>query len=194
MRILVLHAHPVAESFNAALHRAVVEELRRAGHRVDDCDLYAEGFNPAMSREERLLHNEAGKNIDAVEGYVARLRDAEALVFVYPTWWLGLPAMLKGFMDRVFIPGVAFHLRGNTLLRGLENIRKIAVVTTYGAPWWVTHLLLMRTDRALIGRAVRSHCHRSCRLEWHGLHKMDTAPESERRAYLERVKRAMARF
>ena len=62
MRVLVLYAHPVETSFNAALHQAVVEELRAAGHEVDDCDLYAEGFSPVMTREERIDYQEIGPN------------------------------------------------------------------------------------------------------------------------------------
>lgn len=191
MRILVLHAHPVVESFNAALHRQVVSSLQAAGHEVDDCDLYAENFNPVMSREERLVHNEAGKNTGWVESHVARLRRAEALVFVYPTWWLGVPAMLKGYMDRVWMPGVVFHLDGSTLTPALTNIRRIAVVTTYGSPWWYINLWQMRADRATIGRVFRRHCNATCRLDWHALYKLDTAPADERREFLEKVGREM---
>lgn len=194
MRILVLHAHPVAESFNAALFLASVEELRQAGHEVDACDLYAENFNPVMSRDERLVHNQAGRNTDAVEAHVARLRAAEALVFVYPTWWLSVPAMLKGYMDRVWMPGVVFHLDGSTLTPALTNIRKIAVITTYGAPWWYINLWLMRADRAQIGRVFRRHCHPDCSLDWHALYKLDTANDVERRGFLDRVRSAMRGF
>jgi NAD(P)H dehydrogenase (quinone) len=77
----------------------VLKNLRAAGHTVDDCDLYAEGFNPVMSREERLGYHDVPANqaAMAVRGSAAW---AEAIVFCFPTWCFGLPAMLKGFFDR----------------------------------------------------------------------------------------------
>jgi putative NADPH-quinone reductase len=100
MRVLVIYCHPVESSYNAALHSEVVAQLKTAGHEVDDCDLYAEGFNPVMSREERLGYHEVPENERPVQTYVDRLRSAEALVFCFPTWCFGLPAMLKGYFDR----------------------------------------------------------------------------------------------
>ena len=96
MRVLVIYCHPVAESFASAAHRTVLEGLAEAGHEVTDVDLYAEHFDPVMSRQERL-----------VQRYDDQLAAAEALVLVYPSWWYGMPAMLKGYFDRVWLPGVA---------------------------------------------------------------------------------------
>ena len=110
MRVLVLYAHPDPESFAAALHRTIVETLAAAGHEVDDCDLYAEGFNPVLSREERVGYHDLAHNQMPVSAYVARLQKAEALVLSYPVWNFGFPAILKGFFDRVFLPGVSFKL------------------------------------------------------------------------------------
>jgi NAD(P)H dehydrogenase (quinone) len=105
MRVLVLYCHPVEESFNGAVHAAALRGLRAARHEVDDCDLYAEGFNPVMSRAERVGYHEIPENRVPVAPYVARLLAAEALVIVSPVWNFGFPAMLKGFFDRVFLPG-----------------------------------------------------------------------------------------
>ena len=80
MRILVIYCHPVETSYNAALHTEVVQQLRGAGHEVDDCDLYAEGFNPVMTREERLGYHEVPSNQLPVQGYVDRLLWAEAAI------------------------------------------------------------------------------------------------------------------
>ncbi len=151
MRVLVLYAHPLPKSFHASLHRLVVETLREHGHEVDDCDLYAEGFDPVLSAEERSGYHEVPQNRLPVAGYVERLMRAEALVLCFPTWTFGAPAILKGFFDRVLIPGVAFHLNGHRPVRpGLTHIRRIAVVTTYGRP---------RHDRALGRRSAASPGH-----------------------------------
>ena len=78
MRVLVVYCHPVETSFHAALHQEVLRNLRAAGHEVDDCDLYAEGFNPVLSREERLGYHDVPGNQLPLAGYVERLQWAEA--------------------------------------------------------------------------------------------------------------------
>jgi putative NADPH-quinone reductase len=138
MRILVIYCHPVETSYHACLHEEVLKQLRSAGHEVDDCDLYAEQFNPVLSREERLGYHEVPSNRIPVQGYVDRLLWAEGLVFCFPTWCFGLPAMLKGFFDRVLMPGVAFDLSDPAHVKpSLTHLKHIAAVVTYGRPWWM---------------------------------------------------------
>lgn len=108
MRVLVVYCHPVETSFAAALHQEVLRNLKAAGHEVDDWDLYAEGFDPVMSREERLGYHEVPANREKVQGHIDRLQRAEAIVFCFPTWCFGLPAMLKGWFDRVLVKGYAY--------------------------------------------------------------------------------------
>ena len=132
MKVLVLHAHPVETSYNAALHRLILDRLAARGHEIDDCDLYAEDFDPRLTREERLNYHEVGPNLAPVSSYVDRVRAAEALVLSYPVWNFGYPAILKGFFDRVFLPGVSFEMVDGRPRTCLHNIRKVATVTTYG--------------------------------------------------------------
>jgi NAD(P)H dehydrogenase (quinone) len=94
MRVHVNYAHPLADSFAAALHARIVAALRRSGHQVDDCDLYGEGFNPVLTAAERRSYNTQSPDLAAVAPYVARLQAAEALVLCFPTWWYGMPAIL----------------------------------------------------------------------------------------------------
>ena len=147
----VLFAHPLADSFAAALHHAVVGALAEAGHEVDDCDLYAIGFDPVMTAAERRAHNTPNPDLSAVENHVERLRAADAVVLCFPVWWYGMPAILKGYFDRVWINGVAFHLRtGGKIEPGLHRLKKLGVVATYGAPWWLIKLALRDPVRAVI--------------------------------------------
>ena len=133
MRVLVLFAHPLETSFGAALHAKAVETLSARGHDVDDCDLNAEGFDPVMTREDRLAYYDLAANRRRVAPYVDRLLAAEALVFSFPVWNMGFPAILKGFVDKVFLPGVSFDLSENgDYVPRLFNIRRIGVVCTYG--------------------------------------------------------------
>jgi putative NADPH-quinone reductase len=146
MRVHVIHAHPVETSFNRALFNAAVETLTTKGHEVDALNLYDEGFDAVLSREERLNYHEVPGNLTpAVKPYVDRLRAAEALVFVHPVWNYGYPAILKGYFDRIFLPGVSFILEGGgdrgRLVPNLDNIKKVAFVTTYGGNRWRTMLM-----------------------------------------------------
>ena len=136
MRVLVLYAHPVETSFCAALHERTVATLRAGGHAVDDCDLHAEGFDPVLSRQERLDYHDTTINRRLVAPYVERLHKAEALVLVYPVWNFGFPAILKGVLDRVFLPGVSFHLKDGDYTPGLRHIRRLTAVCTYGGHRW----------------------------------------------------------
>jgi putative NADPH-quinone reductase len=155
MKILVLYAHPVETSFNAALHRTIVERLIAAGHVVDDLDLYAEDFDPRLTRAERLAYHDPRGPHECVDPYVRRLLAAEALVLSFPVWNYGFPAILKGFFDRVFLPGVSFHLVDGKATPSLHNIRKVAAVTTYGGSWF---------RAALMGNPPKKLIHRMLRL------------------------------
>jgi NAD(P)H dehydrogenase (quinone) len=126
------------------LHARIVTVLRRSGHQVDDCDLYSEGFDPVLTAAERRTYNTQSPDLAAVAPYVTRLQAAEALVLCFPTWWYGMPAILKGWIDRVWACGVAFELPpgGGAITPALVNISKLWVVTTYCAPWWLIRLVL----------------------------------------------------
>ena len=146
MRVHVIHAHPVETSFNRSLYQAAIDGLQGAGHEVDALNLYDEGFSPVLTREERLnYHDVPGNLTPEIKPYVDRLRAAEALVVVHPVWNYGYPAMLKGYFDRVFLPGVSFTMEGGgdrgKLVPCLSNIRKVAFVTTYGGNRWRTFVM-----------------------------------------------------
>jgi NAD(P)H dehydrogenase (quinone) len=106
-RVLVVYAHPVESSFVAALRQQAVDTLRSRGHEVDDCDLNVEGFDPVLSRQDRVDYKNTTLSRTRVAPYVARLLAAEALVLIFPVWNEGFPATMKGFFDSVFLPGVS---------------------------------------------------------------------------------------
>lgn len=186
MQVLLVYCHPREDSFCASLRDAVREALIARGHAVELVDLYAEGFAPALSAEERGRYHDEALNLDGVAQHVASLRAAEALVLVYPTWWYGMPAMLKGWLDRVWLPGVAFRLGEGAIEPLLTTIRRIAVVTTYGSPWWLLWYI-GRPDRKLVGRALRRLCARGCRLDWLSLTRMDQREPPELASFRARV-------
>ena len=191
-RVLVVHAHPCEESFNAALYRETVAALTRGGWEVDACDLYAEGFQPVLTADERRTYHDTAVNTAPVQGYVDRLRAADACVFVFPVWNFGYPAILKGFFDRVFLPGVSFDLRDGKLTGSLDNIRKLAAVTTYGSTKWRA-FLAGDPPRKLITRAVWGVT-KFAKVKYLALNDMNNATEAGRKAFLARVAAEMERF
>lgn len=191
-RVLVLFAHPCAESFSTALKTVVVETLVSRGWQVDLCDLYAERFDPVLTAEGRRGYHDAATNTQAVQGYVDRLRAAEALVFVFPVWNFGFPAILKGFIDRVFLPGVSFRLENGLVAPALTNIRKMAAVTTYGATKWRA-ILASDPPRHVVKRALWFVA-RPDKCRYLALHDMNRATDMQRRRYLVTVQREMERF
>lgn len=194
MRILVVYCHPLATSFHARLHDDVVSALRSAGHEVDDCDLYAEDFQPVLSAAERQGYHRVPDNRQPVRDYVERLERAEALVFCFPVWCFGLPAMLKGFFDRVLIPGVAFDLSDPARPRGgLTHLRHVQAVVTYGRPRW-TAWLMGDPPRRVITRYLRLLCGGRARIRYHACYHMNTATPQRLSRFRARVSAAMARL
>lgn len=193
MKVLVVYCHPREESFSAALRDAVLAGLAKAGHEAELLDLYAEGFAPALSAEERERYHTEGGNLDGIGQHVARLRAAEALVLVYPTWWYGMPAMLKGWFDRVWVPGVAFRLGPGAIEPLLTSIRRLAVVTTYGSPRWLLWVI-GHPDRKLLGRGLRRLCAKGCTLEWLSQTRMDHVPRSALEAFRASVEAHFSRW
>ena len=188
-RALVLFAHPCPESFSAALHRVVVEKLTARGWEVDDCDLNAEGFSPILTETERRGYHEVGPNLAPVAHYVERLRAAQALVLVFPVWNFGYPAILKGFFDRVFLPGVSFRLEEGKVMPNLTHIRKLAAVTTYGGTR-MRAILAGDPPRHVVKRALW-HVTRPEKLRYLALYDMNRASDTTRKGFLDRVGREM---
>jgi len=191
-RALVLFAHPCAESFSASLHRGVVDTLRGRGWDVDDCDLNAEGFSPVLTEAERRGYHDVGPNLGPVAGYVERLRAAEALVMVFPVWNFGYPAILKGFLDRVFLPGVSFRLEEGHVKPNLTHIKRLAAVTTYGGTR-TRAFLAGDPPRKCVTRAVRHVC-RPMKMRYLALYDMNRATDAARSAFMGRVRKEMEAF
>lgn len=193
MRVLVLYAHPVDTSFAAALHRTTVAALTAAGHAVDDCDLYAEKFDPVLSRQERLDYHDEAINTRSVQAYVDRLQAAEALVICAPVWNYGHPAILKGYFDRVFLPGISFKLTNGKAAPNLQHIRKIAAVTTYGGSRFRT-MIMGDPPRRFFKRSLRLMVHPLARARYLALYDMNRNSEARCAAFLAHVDRTMRAF
>ena len=193
MRTVLVHCHPVAESFSTALRDAAERGLRAAGHDVTVLDLAAESFRCTMTRDEWDIYMAGTNEVpDDVSHHVDAVRAAEMLVFVYPTWWSGLPAQLKGWLERVMLPGVAFNMENDRIRPALGHVRRIVVVTTYGSPWVYVKAVNDNGKRTLT-RALRAATGWRARCRHFGLYAMDAATDDQLRNFLDRVERGVAR-
>lgn len=194
MRVLYIYCHPLPESFHGAIRARTLAGLERAGHRPDLLDLYAENFDPVLGAEARRRYHDLSRNQLGLEAYVERLRRAEALVIQYPTWCYGPPAMLKGFLDRLILPGVAFDLSDPANVRPLlRNIGKVAGIVTYGrsrlAAWSMGD-----PPRKLVTRYLRWFVAPRASVRFLALYNMNVADRAARESFLNRVGSAMERF
>ena len=194
MRVLYLYCHPLPESYHGALRAVALAGLARAGHEVDLCDLYAEGFDPVLGGEERRRYHDLARNREGLEPMIARLQAAQALLVQFPVWCFGPPALLKGWLDRVLLPGVAFDLADPARVRPLlGHLAKLAGIVTYGQPrhiaWWMGD-----PPRKLVTRYLRWFARPGAKVAYHAIYHLNTAGAARRTAFLGRVERAMAAF
>lgn len=197
MRTLIVFAHPSTESFGAALLDAACQTLAEAGHELRVIDLYREGFDPVLSPADwQLYKTEPARLIAPVRSHVEALQWAESLVLIYPTWMYGPPSILKGWMERVWLPGIAFEIAegsGKRATGKLTNIRRFTVVTTSGSPWWWLRLI-RDPGRSMMLRGFRVLFDLRCKSLWLQLHDMNHRSEGDRTAFLGRVRARLAQI
>ena len=197
MNVLVVYAHPDPNSFGAALRDAAVRGLRAGGHDVTVLDLEAENYEPCLTKADYEAYDEAGMptgdghHDPVVQRHIDAVRAADVLAFIYPTFWSGLPAMLKGWIDRTMLPGVSFSVKPDGGVRGeLGHVGRVIGITTYGSP---------RAYRWIVGdggrrmlRQLRRSAGLRCRFQWLALDTLDGRSEAERRSFLADVESTLA--
>ncbi len=194
MRVLVIYCHPDPGSFVAAARDRALAGLAAAAHDVRCTDLYSDGFQPEMTATERRTHAVPGLASD-LQPYADDLQWAEALVLIYPTWWSAQPAVLKGWIDRVWVAGVAWELpEGKQVLRPLlTNVRRIVVVTTHGSSKFV-NAVEGEAGKRTMTRSIRTMCSKRTRTTWCALYGVDDSTPQRRAKFLDRVERTMAKL
>jgi putative NADPH-quinone reductase len=186
MNVVVVLGHPSADSYCVAIFERIILALEsQSTHNVTAIRLADEKFATAMSTVERMAYETATPLInDETKRHAEVLLQAEALIFVYPTWWSGLPAQLKGWLERVFVLGVAFRFNKNSKIRpNLQNIRHIIGVSTYGSPWRYVKLVNDNGRRTLT-RAIRMSTALRTRTMWCGIYALDTCTHQQREKFI----------
>jgi putative NADPH-quinone reductase len=153
-------------------------------------DLDRERFSPAMTAAERRSYYSEPYAEAEVAPLIAHLRRIDGIIFCFPHWWFSMPAMLKGYFDRVWAPGTAFahDLAGGRIRPLLTNIRYFGVVTSYGSPWWLTRIVMQDPGRKVLLRALRPMCGPAVRSFYLAHYDMDRSTAASRKAFEERVR------
>jgi len=132
MKALVVYAHPNPKSFNHAILETTVETLKAGGHEVRVRDLYEQGFDPVLKGSD-FVAMQSGQLPADITAEQAEITWADVLVFVYPIWWTGLPAMMKGYIDRVYLNGFAYEFTADGV-KALLKGKKAFLINTSGTP------------------------------------------------------------
>ncbi|MDP3264087.1 MAG: NAD(P)H-dependent oxidoreductase [Tabrizicola sp.] len=196
MRALVVYCHPKEGSFTSAVRDCVLAGLAAKGAEARVIDLYAQAFSPSLSLAEWEGYTDSPANRAPVAADVEALQWTDTLIFVYPTWWYGLPAALKGWLDRVLLPEVAFLMpagQNQTIRPGLTHIRRLGVFTTCGASWWLTTFVGAPGKRTLL-RGVGLLCAPRARKAYAAHYLMDSSTPDSRARHLQRVTRQLTRL
>ena len=142
MKTLIIYNHPHEGSFCSAIRDAVISGLDVGGHEYKVIDLDKDRFDPVMREKDLSAFVQASRNPEKeIEGldpliqvYVNKMRWAERIVMIFPIWWMTMPAMTKGFIDKVIFPGLVYKMEGGKLVSQLSRLKQVVVITTMNTP------------------------------------------------------------
>jgi putative NADPH-quinone reductase len=194
MQCLVVVAHPLRESFCHTVAAKATATLQAAGHDVAVEDLYGGGFAPALTADERASYYGRPYDAAAVQGEIDRLLATEGLVLCFPTWWFGFPAILKGWFDRTWAPGVAYDHADDlgAIKPRLHGLRRLLAITSLGSPWWVDRLVMGRPVRRTLKTALLGTCAPRCRFDMLSAYKAERLGDEDVRQFSAKVERTLA--
>ena len=179
----VIFSHPWDGSFNKAILDQVVKKLDETKEKYTVIDLNKDGFNPVMTEKELSLYSQ-GKSIDPlVLKYQEILKNTDELILIFPVWWMSMPAILKGFFDKVMVKGFAYESAKNGIKGLLANIKTAKMITTAEVP----KILLSITGFGITMKKANLGGVGIKKTEWiHYSLKMQGTDE-DRRKFLEKV-------
>jgi NAD(P)H dehydrogenase (quinone) len=194
MKISVIFCHPNEKSFNHAIAARAVETLQGNGHDVVFHDLYAEEFDPILPAEE-IQRDVALPPM--IERHCTEIAAAEGIVIVHPNWWGQPPAVLKGWIDRVMRPGIAYRFnegdRGDGIPQGLLSAKAVLVFTTSNTPAEREQTIFGDPLETLWKNCVFGLCG-ACNFHRKNFEVIVTSTEEQRQAWLKEVREVTARY
>ena len=188
MTTTITYAHPYEKSFNHAILQRVEALLQAKGENYRVTDLCADGFNPVYSKEELALFSK-GQSLDPlVQRYLQELQESRRLIFIFPIWWADMPAIVKGYLDKVLLKTVAYRENKVGLLEGLLNLDEALVISTSTAPTFYLKYFCGNT----IGRAMLGHTLKGVgakKRRWVNCGRANLVSDEKRQAFLDSLEK-----
>ncbi|WP_020561186.1 NAD(P)H-dependent oxidoreductase [Thiofilum flexile] len=196
MKCLVVIAHPNTDSLCHSLAQSAIQSLIDAGHEVEVEDLYQHGFSSELTITERQTYYAPVFDASQLQAQIERLLSAQVLVLVFPTWWFGFPAILKGWFDRVWAPSIAYdHARDLGAIKPkLYNLRYTLAITSLGSPWWVDYLVLRKPVYRVLKIALLHTCAPTCRFKMLSLYKAERLSTEKVDLFRKRIQKALTKW
>ena len=190
MKNLIVYAHPYEKSYNSSLLQQLEKQLRKTNQSVDVIDLYKEQFNPVLQKEELAIYSQGGFLDPKVRDFQNRINNAEHLFFIFPIWWYDLPAILKGFLDKVLLKNWAYEISESGIPKGkLTFIKKATIISTMKSPKWYFWLLYRNSIKhSFIKGTLKFFGIKS--VQWINIANIENMGDLKRKQWLEKVKRA----
>jgi len=191
LKCLVVVAHPLENSLCSFLSKETISHLESIGYDVTVKNLYKEKFDPVLTESERASYYDGHFDTDKLKSDIDQLIKTESLVLIFPTWWFGFPAILKGWFDRVWAPGHAYNHAADlgAITPCLDKLKKVTVVTTLGAPWWVDVFVLRQPVRKVLKIALLGACAKKCSFRMFSLYKSEKLTNKKIAGFLKKIKK-----
>lgn len=191
MKALVVIAHPLKDSLCQHLAEKTIAHLTAKGYEVTIKDLYQERFTPALSIDERQSYFEKQFDDSQLQQDITQLKEAESIILIFPTWWFGFPAILKGWIDRVWAPGHAYDHASDygPIKPKLDNLKEMRVVTTLGSPWWVDLFILRQPIKKVIKFALLIPCAKKCNFKMLSLYSCENLSAAKVQKFVNKIQR-----
>lgn len=202
MKTLVVFNHPYSGSYCSAILESVKQSLKESGQPYDLIHLDNDGFNPVMSAAElaaftkvRTLGEEALKDLDEQTlSYAKRLQEAEHLVLIFPVWWELMPALMKGFIDKLIFPAIAYGYTKRGMMRTtLTKLQRVTIISTMNTPGFIYRFIF---GNALKGALIMGTFRKiGCKnVKWISLTKVKSVTQKKREKWLSDIRKYFAKF
>lgn len=194
MKTVIVYNHPYDGSYCHAILEATIKGIEQAGGTVDLIDLDKDGFNPVMNGQD-LLGFRNHEIIDPkAKEYAERLKQADQLVFIFPIWWELMPAITKGFIDKVIFPGYAYNYTksGYGMTTLLSNLKATTVITTMNTPKILYNTYFgAAISKALVRGTLKKTGLRN--VKWISFNQVKASKESTRKQWLLKIENYFAK-
>lgn len=200
MNTLIVYYHPYEGSYCNAILRAVQDGLRAGGHACKIIDLEKDGFDPVMHGKDLKAFAQMGQkpnlmetNLDPLVYYYKQMLEwAERLVFIFPVWWMTMPAMMKGFIDKVIFPGIAYNMENGRLVSRLHMLKEVVVISTMNTP---AETYRDQFNNSLEGSLIKGTFHQIGinEVEWISINMVKQSGQTKRELWLKDITKRFMR-